>query len=51
MDRLVRRGQAQRLRQMFDLESDAIQGGTGQIRTWMAAGAAAEAAGLKGSDH
>ncbi len=48
MDRVVRRGQAQRLRQMFDLESDAIQGGTGQVRTWMVAGAAAEAAKLKG---
>ena len=48
MDRLVRRGQAQRLRQMFDLDSDAIHGGTGQIRTWMAAAAAAETVGAKG---
>jgi Catalytic LigB subunit of aromatic ring-opening dioxygenase len=48
MDRAVRRGQAQRLRQMFDLESDAIQGGTGQIRTWMAAAAAAESVKAKG---
>jgi hypothetical protein len=48
MDRLVRRGNAQRLRQMFDLESDAIQGGTGQIRTWMAAAAAAETVKAKG---
>jgi hypothetical protein len=48
MDRLVRRGQAQRLRQMFDLDSDAIHGGTGQIRTWMAAAAAAETVKAKG---
>lgn len=45
----VRRGQIQRLRQMFDLDSDAIRGGTGQIRTWMAAGAAAESKKAKGT--
>ncbi|NIJ09220.1 protocatechuate 4,5-dioxygenase beta chain [Sphingomonas vulcanisoli] len=48
MDRAVRRGNAQRLRQMFDLESDAIQGGTGQIRTWLAAAAAAESVKARG---
>ena len=41
------KGDSQRLTTMFDLDSDTIRGGTGQIRTWIAAGAAAEAKGGK----
>lgn len=38
----LRRGRVERLGQMFSLDSDALRGGTGQIRTWLAAAAAAQ---------
>jgi hypothetical protein len=41
LDRM-KRGDTQRLRSMFDVDSDTLRGGTGQIRTWITAGAAAE---------
>lgn len=43
----LRKGDAQRLKTLFDLDSDTLAGGTGQVRTWMAAAAAAESQGLK----
>ena len=36
------KGDTQRLRTLFDLDSDTLRGGTGQVRTWLAAAAAAE---------
>ena len=36
------KGDSGRLRTMFDLDSDTLRGGTGEVRTWIAAGAAAE---------
>jgi len=41
LDHLAK-GDTQRLKTLFDLDSDTLRGGTGQIRTWIAAGAAAE---------
>jgi len=43
----LKKGNAQRLKRLFELESDTLAGGTGQIRTWIAAGAAAESQGLR----
>jgi hypothetical protein len=42
-----RKGDTQRLKTLFDLDSDTLNGGTGQVRTWIAAGAAAETQGAK----
>lgn len=36
------KGESQRLGTLFDVDSDTVRGGTGQIRTWLAAAAAAE---------
>jgi hypothetical protein len=36
------KGDTNRLRTLYDVDSDTVRGGTGQIRTWLAAGAAAE---------
>lgn len=36
------KGDSQRLKTLFDLDSDTLRGGTGQVRTWIAAAAAAE---------
>lgn len=41
LDHLAK-GDSRRLKTLFDLDSDTLRGGTGQIRTWIAAGAAAE---------
>jgi len=43
------RGDSTRLESMFDLDSDALRGGSGQIRTWITAGAAAETKGRSAS--
>lgn len=45
--RHMAKGETARLTQMFDVDSDTVRGGTSQIRTWLAAGAAAEARGGK----
>lgn len=37
----LRLGRAGRLRHVFNLDSDAVRGGTAQLRTWLAAGAVA----------
>ena len=46
LDRFVldqmQKGRSSRLNQLFDVDSDTVRGGTGQIRTWIAAAAAAE---------
>lgn len=46
MDRFIldqiEKGRAERLKTLFDVDSDTVRGGTGQIRTWVAAAAAAE---------
>ncbi|WP_091737403.1 hypothetical protein [Phenylobacterium immobile] len=42
-----KKGDTQRLKTLFDLDSDTLSGGTGQIRTWLAAAAAAESQGGK----
>lgn len=36
------KGDSPRLRSLFDVDSDTLRGGTGQIRTWIVAAAAAE---------
>jgi protocatechuate 4,5-dioxygenase beta chain len=36
------KGDSTRLRTLFDVDSDTLHGGTGQVRTWIAAAAAAE---------
>lgn len=41
LDRM-RRGDTSRLKTLYDVDSDTVRGGTGQIRTWIAAGAAME---------
>ena len=41
LDRM-RRGDVSRLKTLFDVDSDTVRGGTGEIRTWIAAGAAME---------
>ena len=43
------KGDTRRLRTMFDLDSDTLRGGTGQVRTWIAAGAAGESKGGRGT--
>lgn len=45
--RHMAKGDTARLTRMFDVDSDTVRGGTGQIRTWLAAAAAAEAQGGK----
>lgn len=44
-----KKNDTQRLKTLFNMDSDTLAGGTGQIRTWLAAGAAAESQGLKGN--
>ncbi|MGE0057694.1 MAG: hypothetical protein AB7P33_09495 [Dehalococcoidia bacterium] len=46
LDRMAK-GDVSRLKTLFDVDSDTTRGGTGQIRTWIAAGAAMEAAALE----
>lgn len=47
--RHMSKGTTIRLQRMFDVDSDTTRGGTGQLRTWIAAAGAAEANGGKGS--
>lgn len=41
------KGDSSRLKTLFDVDSDTLSGGTGEVRTWIAAGAAAETKGGK----
>jgi protocatechuate 4,5-dioxygenase beta chain len=43
----IEKGKSERLKTLFDLDSDTLRGGTGQIRTWVAAAAAAEKKGVR----
>ena len=46
LDRMAK-GDVSRLKTLFDVDSDTTRGGTGEIRTWIAGGAAMEAAALE----
>jgi hypothetical protein len=46
LDHLAR-GDSNRLKSIFDLDSDALRGGSGEIRTWITAAAAAETQGAR----